>query len=347
LLLTTFLLVGGATWKEAAVVSGAVPFVAGDGTGGFVVSFADADAFRFARVQNGRWSEPRTIAKDAALLVNRADSPSIAASGKKLIASWSTKNQHGTVVHIAESNDGGATWSKPKTPHPSTVAPFGFVSLTASGEYVWLDGRILPGGKEGEGDMQLRHRDALLDARVCDCCQTAMAMTSEGPLVAYRDRSASEVRDISYVRRTAKGWSQPKTLSADGWQINGCPVNGPQLDAQGKRVVAVWFTAANNEPRVQVTFSNDAGASFGKPIRIDLGKTTGRADVALRADGSAIVTWIEAGALHARTVAVDGKLGEPMRIGPVGGFPRLAVSKENVAVVWSAEDGVHFATLER
>ncbi len=347
LLLVTFLFLGGASWKQVPVLRGAVPSLAGDGTGGFVVSSVDGDLLHFARVKDGTWSEPRTIAKDAALFVNRADTPALAVSGRRMVASWATKNQHGTVLHIAESKDGGATWANPRTPHPAQVAPFGFVSLTPSGEYVWLDGRILPGGREGEGDMQLRHRDALLDARVCDCCQTAMAMTSEGPIVAYRDRSDSEVRDIAYVRRTAKGWTRPKTLHADGWQIQGCPVNGPQLDAAGKRVVAAWFTAANNEPRVQVAFSTDAGASFAKPIRIDLGKTTGRVDVALRRDGSAVVTWIEAGALHARTVSIDRTLGEPMRIGPVGGFPRLAVSDENVAVVWSAEDGIHFATLER
>jgi hypothetical protein len=334
-------------WKEAPLLKGTVPFVAGDGTGAFVVSYADGDAFRFARMQNGKWSAPRTITKDAALLVNRADFPSIAVNGRKLIASWSTTNHHGTVLHIAESKDAGATWSPPKTPHPNQIAPFAFVSLTATGEYVWLDGRILPGGHEGAGDMQLRARDALLDARVCDCCQTAIAMTSEGPIVAYRDRSDSEIRDISYVRRTAKGWTQPRTLHADGWQLRGCPVNGPQLDANGKHVVAVWFTGANNDPRVLAAFSNDAGATFSAPSRIDLGKTTGRADISLLADGSAVVTWIEAGALHARVMRVDGTLGVPSRIGAVNGFPRVAVSKENVAVVWPAEDGVHFATLER
>ena len=34
----------------------------------------------------------------------------------------------------------------------------------------------------------------LLDARVCDCCQTDVAMTQDGPIVIYRDRSEDLVR---------------------------------------------------------------------------------------------------------------------------------------------------------
>ena len=322
-----------------------VPFVAADGSGGFYVSHVADGAFKVARVQNGNVGPAQTIATGN-LLVNSADFPSIAVDGKRLLASWSTKNGHGSVVHLAQSTDGGRTWKEAKTPHPQVVSQFGFVSLLPKGA-VFLDGRKLKGGMEGEGDMELRTPDALLDARVCDCCQTAATMTSNGAVVAYRDRSEKEVRDISIVRQTAKGWTQPKTLHADGWQINGCPVNGPQLDARGKRVVAAWFTAAQNTPRVQVAFSNDAGATFSAPVRVNHAVTMGRVDVAWISDDSVVVTYLAEGALHARRVSRDGKLGAPVRVEKTGGFPRLAVSKENVAVVWSADDGVHFAQLER
>ena len=46
-------------------------------------------------------------------------------------------------------------------------------------------------------DMSLnRGADAQLDARACDCCQTAVAMTARGPLLAYRDRSDDAGRAI-------------------------------------------------------------------------------------------------------------------------------------------------------
>lgn len=323
-----------------------VPNIAGDGESGFVVTYFDGDELRFSRVRDARWSQPRTIAKGN-LLVNSADYPGIAVSGRTLHASWSTRNEHGAVVHLATSTDDGATWSAPKTPHPRMVSQFGFVSMLPNGEAVFLDGRKLEGGMEGAGDMEVRNSaGALLDPRVCDCCQTAAALTSEGPIFAYRDRSADEVRDIAYVRRTASGWTQPKLVHADGWKIAGCPVNGPQLDARGRRVVAAWFTAVNNEPRVYAAFSDDAGETFSAPIRVDLAKTTGRADVVLLENGDAIVTFLDGGVLHARRVRRNGTTGAPLRIAEAGGFPRMAISKENVGVVWSADDGVHFATLE-
>src|SRR6185503_375902 len=107
--------------------------------------------------------------------------------GKTIVAQWLTRNQHGSVVHVARSTDGGKTWSPARTPHPNVVSEFGFVSLAANGDVIWLDGRTLKDGREGNGDMQLRYaslpfaKETAIDAKVCDCCQTAMAMTSDGP----------------------------------------------------------------------------------------------------------------------------------------------------------------------
>lgn len=327
----------------------AVPFVANGGA----ISFMDeeARAFRFVTWRDGQFSEPRTIAADPDMLINRADFPSIWKNGDELVATWSTRREHGAVVHVARSTDGGATWSQPRTPHPDVVSQFGFVSLAGS-DFVYLDGRKLEGGMEGSGDMELRAGDGTaLDPRVCDCCQTAMAMTDEGPVVAYRDRSADEVRDISVVRRTAGGWSQPKTLRADGWKIMGCPVNGPQVDAIGKHVVVAWFTAASNQPRVYASFSDDAGATFGQPVLVDADVPAGRVDVVLFPTGSAVVTWVSQktgkALLRAQRVHPDGTLGaDVLGTGEVSGFPRAARWGENVAVVWSRPDGAYLNLIE-
>jgi hypothetical protein len=344
---------------NAAEFKGAVPNIAADGSGGFAVSFIDGESFRFVTIREDKVSAPREIAKGN-LLVNRADFPMIALSGKTMMASWLTKNGHGSMLHAARSTDGGATWSAAKTPHPSMVSEFGFLSLDASGDAIWLDGRGLRGGVEGEGDMELHYaafpfaKDSAIDKRVCDCCQTAMAMTSDGPVVAYRDRSTDEIRDIAIVRRTKSGWTSPKVIHADGWKITGCPVNGPQLDANGKRVAIAWFTAAHDQPRVYAAFSNDAGATFSAPLRVDTDKASGRVDVALLADGSAVVTWVavrgEKSIAFARRVNVatasGTHIGATIEIGEARGFPRIAVTKENVGVVWAADDRVHFKTIK-
>jgi len=103
--------------------------------------------------------------------------------------------------------------------------------------------------------------EAQLDERVCECCQTSAAMTSEGPIAVYRDRSQTEVRDIYFVKKQSNSaWSGPTAVHTDNWQINACPVNGPSIAADGRRVAVAWFTGANDAPRVKVAFSSDAGA---------------------------------------------------------------------------------------
>ena len=171
-----------------------------------------------------------------------------------------------------------------------------------------------------------------------------MTLAADGPVVAYRDLDANEVRDISVVRKTQQGWTKPRAVHEDGWKIAGCPVNGPQLDARGRDVVAGWFTAAGDKGRVRVAFSSDAGATFGKPIAIDAGAPLGRVDLLLLDDGSAFVTWLDGdgkdGAIVARRVTRDGKLGPVITVTKTAtarsaGFPRIARLGRDVVVAWT------------
>lgn len=169
-------------------------------------------------------------------------------------------------------------------------------------------------------------------------------MTSEGPIVAYRDRSAGEIRDIAVVRRVRGEWTQPKLVNEDGWHIAACPVNGPQLSANGRNVALAWFTAARDTAKVNVAFSTDAGATFSAPIRVDMGAPAGRVDVNLDKDGSAIVTWIErlggdVAAVQARRVR-GATLGAPITVASssaarTSGFPRTTVSGDRVYFAWT------------
>jgi hypothetical protein len=133
--------------------------------------------------------------------------------------------------------------------------------------------------------------ETMLDSRTCECCQTAMAPVDSGFVVAYRDRSPREIRDISTIRFSSGKWSEPRTLSDDGWHLTGCPVNGPQAAADGNRVALAWFTASKGDPRVSVVFSDDGGETFGAGIRVDSGNALGRVDVELSGDG-AVVAWL-------------------------------------------------------
>jgi hypothetical protein len=330
-------------------------------------------ALRFAVRSGGKWSEPRTIAEGSDWQVSWANFPSIIAlPDGTLAAHWLVKNgagAHTCDVKVARSSDGGKTWGKPIVPHrDNTPTEHGFVSMLplAGGKAgaVWLDGRKSKPQETGAGhgghhgssanEMTLRYaaigadgqlsEEAELDGRVCDCCQTSAAATSEGAVVVYRDRSDAEVRDISVVRLHGGKWSAPVTLHADGWRIEGCPVNGPSVDADGDRVAVAWFTMIKDAPRVSVAFSTDAGASFGRPIQVDEGSPFGHVGVVVLGDGSAVVSWLEktakGGEVKARRIHPDGARGDAVTIAPSSaaratGFPRMARAGDEVVVAWT------------
>lgn len=322
-------------------------------------------ALKLAMYRKGQWSAPRVIAERDDFFVNWADFPSIVEDRRgTLFAQWLQKSGSGAYAYdvwITASRDDGKSWKTPRILHSDRKpGEHGFVSMSPLAQggvaVAWLDSReMAPGGHHGhEGAMGLRYvevdsalaisRESLLDARVCECCTTGMAMTANGPLIVYRDRSNEEIRDIAFVRRTGTAWTTPARVHADGWKIEGCPVNGPQADARGQNVAVAWFTAPEDKAAVHVAFSRDAGAKFGKPVRIDGGNAVGRVDVLMSGDGSAHVTWIEGTAddssILVRRVYADGRLAAPQKLAATtsarsAGFPRATLTGNTAWFAWT------------
>jgi hypothetical protein len=297
--------------------------------------------------------------------VNDADTPSITVlPDGGLAAHWLLNNEPGSEAYdlnVALSHDGGATWSQPILPHRDhTKSEHGFVTLTAAPggllHVVWLDGRQT--NEEGEGDMALMHttisRDGALspedqlDNRVCECCRTSAAVTPDGLIVVYRDRSEKEIRDISVVRYVNGIWSQPEPLSSEGWEIDGCPVNGPAVASDGKNIAAAWFSAAKDQPQVHVALSTDGGKTFPKSILVDDGKPNGHVDVVSYGNGGALITWTERGEkgseLRIRQIDADGTTHASILVSGASGIrsasvARLERSGNQAVIAWTAAGG--------
>lgn len=302
------------------------------------------------------WTPASTIAQGADWFVNWADTPQIAAAGNgRLVAAWFVINpaapgghdHHGSTSYgarVSFSSDDGATWTEP-VPISSESNRNEFVSLLAlsDGRWLatWLDGRA----RETANAMQLWGRvlgeagpDQLIDDRVCDCCSTSLAAFPDGSaLVAYRDRSAAEVRDIGKARFNGRTWETPSLIHADGWTIAACPVNGPALDANGATVAITWFTAANDQPRVLASSSAEAGNRFFVPTLLnDAERPLGRVDTVLLHDGSIWASWLEnSGAIRLRRISAAGGAGVSLTLAGgtgeasrAGGFPRLVRLKD-------------------
>jgi hypothetical protein len=322
---------------------------------------------KFAERTAYGWSDTRTVASGDDFMVNSADVPSVRllADGT-LAAHWLQQDgpdPESYKLRLARSKDAGRSWSAPMSPHHDTAqTQHGFASLfQAPGSglgLVWLDGRAInPDAPEGAGNMALRasifgadgrqQGETIVDARVCECCPTASAVTSEGVIVAYRNRSAGEIRDIYVTRLTAGRWTTPVAVYNDGWKITGCPVNGPAISARNRDVVVAWFNAKGNTGHAFVAFSHDAGRTFHPPVRIDEASALGRVGVELLPDGSAVATWVEFGnpnsQFRARRIDAAGTAGPAVRVADATGtrYPRVAQTPNELLFAWTdTENGV-------
>lgn len=321
---------------------------------------------KFAERTPTGWSTARTVASGD-FFANWADVPSVMRlADRTLAAHWlqvSGTDTYAYDLRLAWSRDDGRTWSPSFTPHhDGTKNEHGFASLYqmpgAGLGVVWLDGRAMKPPKNPDddavGDMSLRSAvfdkgwkqlsEDAIDLRVCECCPTAAAATSEGVIVAYRDRGANELRNINVARLVGGKWSPPSPVHDDGWRINGCPVNGPGLSAVGREVAIAWFTAPNNSGHAFVAFSQDAGRTFSAPIRVDDQGSLGRVDVEQLPDGSALVSWIELASQRAdfkiRRVERSGHRSAAVTVATItasrnSGYPRIARNGNELLLVWN------------
>jgi hypothetical protein len=321
-------------------------------------------ALRYARRQGDAWEATRTVVTRRDLFVNWADFPSVTVTtAGRVLVHWLQRSSAGKYSYdamLAHSSDLGETWSTPVRLHAdSSASEHGFASIVPLGDSAvafWLDGRGTTAAEGAEhGAMQVRMAsisasgergaEMAVDVRSCDCCQTASAMTTRGPVVVYRDRSEEEIRDIVISRYDGTGFSEPATVHNDGWHIEGCPVNGPAIVARGDTVAVAWYTGARDTAKVQVAFSSDGGVSFGTPVRLDAGNPAGRVAMTFDGNGSAIVAWVERmtgedAEVRARIVAPDGATTPPVVVARssaarASGFPRLARVGNRVYASWT------------
>lgn len=328
-------------------------------------------AVKFSRFDPARrdWGTAQVIAQGLGFFTNWADFPQfVIARDGRLTAVWSVNNpaHHAATVGghhgpgyravYASSADGGATWT-PELPVSDESLPVEFVALQPLRDgrvlAAWLDGRNHDRSALYARVLGAPGPDVLVDSSVCDCCQLSFVPTTDdGALLAYRGRTRDEIRDMQLARFDGQAWQRPVTLNADGWKITGCPVNGPQLAECGDLIGAVWFTAADNQPRVLARVSDNAGDSFGPVVRVDLGQPQGRVDNVMLADGTLVMTWLEMagketgreGGIYLRTLSLEGRLSEPLLVAPssterMSGFPRIVLQGKRQVLLTCTREG--------
>lgn len=333
-------------------------------------------ALQFASfTEAGGWqSQPRTIAVGQSLVASWADTPHVLGTPDgALWAQWLQSNPAGAGAYdtvLARSRDGGMTWTQmTRVNNDQAAAEHGFAALWPRGAdgigIAWLDGREQAGVGGGEhgaahggnaGAMQLRANafdlelqrvaDTVVDPRVCDCCQVAVAMTPGGAVLAYRDRGEDEVRDIAVARLRDGAWTAPALVHADGWRIDACPVNGPAIAARDSEVVVGWYTEVDGVPTVRLARSGDGGGSFAAPVDVEAGDPVqGRVAVAVDAR-QAWIAWLRQDAdgqrlMLARYAPDLSKRLQQLEVaklaarGPASGTPRMVADAGGLWLVWT------------
>jgi len=338
-----------------------------------ILSWLEPDAreyvLKYARYESGELGAAREIVRSDRMFVNWADLPSIVPVDDSLwFAHWLRRRPNGGAYDIATlvSHDAGSSWvAAEQMNEDDAEAEHGFVEAfpwQGGLAAFWLDGRELANWSFDNPDallgtsLRLAHYDAsgavrsreIVDEMVCDCCQPAIAMTSSGPVVAYRDRTDAEIRDVVVRRQDAGRWAEPVNVGNESWFIEGCPVNGPAIAATGDDVVIAWFTAAEGKGRVRFARSGDGGASFAMPVDVDADRAYGQPGIALDSDGRAVVSWwgrSDAGGieLRVRSIAADGELGPEVfvaheSIGQPVSVPQLIRAGRSYLLAWATFD---------
>ena len=314
-------------------------------------------SLRYATRRGAQWSEPRTIVANRQFFRQPAESPSVISfPNGSLLAEWvelPPGSGEAENLYVSASKD-GIQWTAPMIAHRDrSPVQHALASMVVSGDQeaslVWLEalkGEDAPSALKrtvvnGEGKIV---KEETLDSDVCTCCPTSIVRTPKGLLVAYRDHTPQDIRDIAVVRFENNRWLLSKILNPDKWEINACPVNGAAAAARDNRVAIAWYTEAQDSPRTQLVFSSDGGATFAKPVRVSTGNSFGHVSVALDDQGGAFVSWLEEGKvadgvlLLVRQVSGAGVGGAVTQVAQGSrasiGYPRLLHVGSETWIAW-------------
>jgi hypothetical protein len=333
-----------------AVTGSTIAAVWTAGKGGIV------DAYAAMSIDGGSsFSEPRRVNDQPGEVSANNEQPPrvvIAGSGTARIVTviWSKRSDPAQkarqdVIRIAQSSDGGRTFSPARTIHDSKLSGArGWESLTTGPggavHAVWLDGRDAD-AKMSEAMATKRQPwqevyhatftpdghivESQIASGVCFCCKTAVAVDGRGTVyAAWRHIFPGSIRDIAFASSSDGGlhFGPLVRVSEDKWEINGCPEDGPAMGVENSgRIHIAWPTlVSEGEPQKALFYATSVdGKAFSPRARVPTAGVTNPShpQLTLTADGGSAIVWDE---------VLDGVRRVSMsRVSPAGVFSRPQV----------------------
>ena len=288
---------------SAPDVDAAEPVTATAPDGGFYVAWVNHNANSKSDVMLARYDSEGATASSP-VMVNlqagvatawRGDPPSIAVADKSVYVLWTSRvesdGKKGTDLYLSVSHDQGKTFaSAVKVNDDKLPGAHGMHSLAVAGDgkiyAAWLDERniVTPKPSKHAGGHHMESNRELFIAHstdggktfsanrkvaenACPCCKTALAVSSDGTVYAgWRQVLPGNFRHIAVASSTDGGasFSAPVIVSDDKWMLQGCPVSGPSLSADGSGTLkVVWYAAGENDaPGLYFAETRDKARTF-------------------------------------------------------------------------------------
>jgi hypothetical protein len=191
-------------------------------------------------------------------------------------------------------------------------------------------------------------RERSLFNGVCYCCKTAMAIGPDGAIyTAWRHVFEGNFRDIAFSASRDGGatFSPMLRVNQDGWQINGCPDDGPAIAVDANSVVHLAWPTVSNEAGVILYATSRDGKSFSKPVQVPTfgSPKASHPQIAIDGSGRVVIGWDEVhdGARGAGLIQVNvGKesvaFAAPQHLGQATMYPVMAAAEDGLVAAWTA-----------
>jgi len=317
---------------------------------------------------------------DGDVAANVEQPPRVAVSAGDIAVVWPSKRTGSAAIRMARSKDGGRTFSHAITLHDATLkGARGWQSLTVGPDgllrAMWLDGRNaqhMPAmdhsSMQHTGSPRQDVYAAVIDAsdhvsetqvaaNVCFCCKTAIVAAGDHRVFAvWRNIFPGSIRDIAMAVSADGGrsFAPLSRVSADEWQIAGCPEDGPAIAVDsGETVHIVWPTVVTKGGTQKVVFysSTKDGRAFTPRVRLSGSGQDEAAhpQIAVGHSGSAGAVWDEpVGDMRLvvfRPIWPGGKLGVGRSLNSAisGSHPVIASVDDGFLIAWTSGEGASAA----
>jgi hypothetical protein len=295
------------------------------------------------------FGEPVRVNDAAAVVrVSGEQAPRVAFVGDRIAVVWPAQRDGFSEIRFATSDDHGRTFQPSRLAHAAGLAGLrGWAAAAGDGQgrlhLAWLDGRVAGvsagaahhhGAAAATAPRQDLYRavidpdgtvtEAPVTTAVCFCCKTALAGTADGAELAWRHIFPESMRDIGFASLAAgpaAATSDVVRVSADDWQIDACPDDGPSIAIADDSVRhVVWptmvgplnvdaldkgvFYASSADgrtfvPRVRLSQREDGGASHpyiaaapdGRVAAVWDERANGTINVRLREKRAGVMEW--------------------------------------------------------